>query len=77
VVVLAGLGSSDHPGLTLGAPVAAAMVWLSFFSDFNLAIVAVLRREHRHLIAYVHRYRFIFRWQALLLPTRRLHGNGC
>jgi len=53
-IILAGF---EHPvALTLGAPVALFMMWFFLFSELcNLAIsmVAVSRREHRHLMPYV------------------------
>ncbi len=65
-LVLAGF---DNPvALTLGAPVAAAMVWFFVFSELlNLAIsiVAVSRRDHRHLIAYIFTLPFYFPMAAL------------
>ncbi len=53
-ILLAGF---EHPvALTLGAPVALSMAWFFVFTEgVNLAIslVAVSRREHRHLMPYV------------------------
>ena len=53
-IVLAGV---EHPvTVTLGAQVTGFMIWFFIYSEImNLAIsmVAVSRREHRHLMAYV------------------------
>jgi cellulose synthase/poly-beta-1,6-N-acetylglucosamine synthase-like glycosyltransferase len=53
-LILAGF---EHPvSLTLGAPVARFMMWFFLWAELcNLAIcmVAVSRREHRHLLGYV------------------------
>ncbi|MGJ8594647.1 glycosyltransferase family 2 protein [Sulfitobacter sp.] len=50
------LAGFEHPvALTLGAPIALSMAWFFIFTEIvNLAIslVAVSRREHRHLMAY-------------------------
>ena len=42
--------------MTLGAPVALGMAWFFFCSEIinlGISMVAVSRREHRHLMAYV------------------------
>jgi cellulose synthase/poly-beta-1,6-N-acetylglucosamine synthase-like glycosyltransferase len=47
----------DHPvALTLGLPVAVGMAWFFLFAEavnLSISLVAVSRREHRHLMAYV------------------------
>ena len=51
------LAGFEHPvALTLGAPVALGMAWFFFCSEIinlGISMVAVSRREHRHLMAYV------------------------
>lgn len=51
------LAGFEHPvALTLGAPVALAMAWFFVFTEvvnMTISLVAVSRREHRHLMAYV------------------------
>lgn len=63
------LAGFEHPvALTLGAPIALSMAWFFLFTEIvNLVIslVAVSRREHRHLLAYVFTMPLYFPMAAL------------
>jgi len=59
----------EHPvTLTLGVPVALFMMWFFLFSELcnlTISMVAVSRREHRHLMPYVLTLPFYFPMGAL------------
>lgn len=63
------LAGFDHPvALTLGAPVALTMAWFFLFSEIanlGIAMVAVSRRDHRHLMGYVFTLPLYFPMAAL------------